>query len=219
MKGNLKSFFAGVLTTVAVIGLIGTAGATVAKRTATLDYNNIKVTLDGKQVDLVDANGNSAEPFAISGTTYLPLRPIANALGLDVAWDSSTNTAVLTTPVDSEMPSGTTILDQKGIKITFLGFEEQYDYLKGYKIKLQIENNTNTNYTVQVRDLSVNGIMAESIFSCDVAAGKTANDYIWLYDLEESGITGPIQEAEFTFHVFDSDAWDTYFDSGVITVK
>ncbi len=219
MKGNLKSFFAGVLTTVAVIGLIGTAGATVAKRTATLDYNNIKVTLDGKQVDLVDANGNSAEPFAISGTTYLPLRPIANALGLDVAWDSSTNTAVLTTPVTSEMPSGTTILDQQGIKITYLGIEKADSFLGGYQINLRIENNTTTNYTLQVRDLSVNGIMAESVFSCDVAAGKTANDYIQLYNLEESGITGPVQEAEFTFHVFDSDTWDTYFDSSVITVK
>ena len=100
MKGKFRSFISGCLVTVAIIGLIGTATATVGQKTATLDYNDIKVTLDGQQVTLVDANGQTVEPFAIDGTTYLPVRAVSNALGLDVGWDGTTSTVTLTTPED-----------------------------------------------------------------------------------------------------------------------
>lgn len=98
MKHNWKSFISGCLVTAVAVGLIGTAAATVGRQTVAVDYNNIKVTLDGQQVALVDANGNAVEPFAINGTTYLPIRAVATALGLDVDWDSATTTAVLSTP-------------------------------------------------------------------------------------------------------------------------
>ena len=95
MRGSWKSFLSGCLVTTFAAGRIGTAAATVGQRTIQADYNNIKVTLNGQQVALVDANGNAVEPFAINGTTYLPIRAVATALGLDVSWDSTTNTAVL----------------------------------------------------------------------------------------------------------------------------
>ena len=98
MRGSWKSFLSGCLVTTIAAGLIGTAAATVGQRTIQADYNNIKVTLNGQQVALVDANGNAVEPFAINGTTYLPIRAVATALGLDVSWDSTTNTAVLSKP-------------------------------------------------------------------------------------------------------------------------
>lgn len=110
MKRNWKSFLSGCLVTIVVVGLVGTAAATVGKRTVTVDYNDIKVTLDGKQVDLVNADGNPVEPFAINGTTYLPIRAVATALGLDVSWDSTTNTAVLSTQsVDTKPDSGSSL--------------------------------------------------------------------------------------------------------------
>lgn len=102
MKANWKPFFSGCLVTVMAAGLIGTAGATVGRRTMEADYNNIKVTLDGQQVALVDANGCAVEPFAVNGTTYLPIRAVAAALGLDVSWDGTTNTAVLTSPKEEQ---------------------------------------------------------------------------------------------------------------------
>ena len=223
MKKSIRSFVAGCLTTLLLTGLIGTAWATVGSRTVTVDYNDIKVTLDGERVNLVDANGNPVEPFAINGTTYLPIRAVASALGLDVGWDAATSTAVLTTQSDSAessvSQSGTVIMDAHGIKVTFLGFEQQTGYLKGYKINLRIENTSDKDYTVQARDLSVNGIMADFIFSCDVAAGKTANDYIHIYDMEESGIDGPINEVEFKIHIFNWDDWEDSYDSEPITVK
>ena len=61
--------------------------------------------------------------------------------------------------------------------------------------------------------------MTQSVFSCDVAAGKTANDGITLLssDLDQAGIK-QIQNVEFTFHVSDTDTYDTIFDSDTIRV-
>ena len=73
-------------------------------KTATLTYSNIEVTIDGKQVELKDKN----EPFVIDGTTYLPVRAIGEALGLDVAWDGETSTVALTTKSASTTTSAPT---------------------------------------------------------------------------------------------------------------
>lgn len=98
MKGNIKSFVSGCIVTATVVGLVGSAAATVGQKTVALDYNDIKVTLDGKRVTLVDANGKAVEPFAIDGTTYLPVRAVSDTLGLEVGWDGATATVTLDTP-------------------------------------------------------------------------------------------------------------------------
>lgn len=104
MKNQLKGFITGILVTLLLVGSVGTAMATVGTKAANLEYSNIKVTLDGTPVKLVDANGNPVEPFIISGTTYLPVRAVAGAFGLEVDWDGATQTVKLTTP-DSYDPS------------------------------------------------------------------------------------------------------------------
>lgn len=95
MKKRAKKLMALVLSLALVLGLIGTASATVGKQTKELDYNNITVTLNGKQVELKDAKGNAVEPFAIDGTTYIPVRAVAEALGLSADWDKTAKAVVL----------------------------------------------------------------------------------------------------------------------------
>lgn len=95
MKSSVRSFISGVLVTLVFFSMIGTAFATKGKRTVDIDYNDIQVTLDGQTVALVDANGNPVEPFAINGTTYLPVRAVADALGLEVGWEQETSTVIL----------------------------------------------------------------------------------------------------------------------------
>lgn len=111
MKKQGKGFIAGVLTTLLVVSFCVTAFAAYQKQ-ATLNYDNIKISLNGKEVVSTDANGNKVEPFIIDGTTYLPVRAVANALGLEVGWEQATKTVTLeksemTSNNDQLVPPGT----------------------------------------------------------------------------------------------------------------
>ncbi len=66
------------------------------KKTAELYYNDIKITLDGNRIIPKDEAGNEIEPFIIDGTTYLPVRGVATALGLDVEWNGALKMIKLT---------------------------------------------------------------------------------------------------------------------------
>lgn len=116
MKKQWNGFISGVIVSLFLVSLIGSAAAMIGRQTAALDYNNIKVTLDGQAVALVDANGNAVEPFAINGTTYLPVRAVSNALGLEVGWDQPSKTVILETPKTS-----------RTIYITRTGSKYHYD--------------------------------------------------------------------------------------------
>lgn len=95
---NFRSFLSGVVVTLLVVCLFGTAMAKTGSQSGTLTFRDIKVTLDGSRIALTDATGAAVEPFIIDGTTYLPVRAVATALGLTVGWDNATNTVVLTSP-------------------------------------------------------------------------------------------------------------------------
>ena len=93
MKNRLQGLIVGLL-----IGGIISSGIVLAKQatqTAELIYDNIKITLNGNEIIPKDANGNYVEPFTINGTTYLPVRAVAGALGINVDWDDTANTVVL----------------------------------------------------------------------------------------------------------------------------
>ena len=89
-------------------------------RNETLTYNDIKVELDGTRLTLRDGDGTVVEPFIIDGTTYLPVRAIAEALGLNVTWNGQTETVSLTTG------SGTATGDNTGSTSTgdYIGEEK-----------------------------------------------------------------------------------------------
>ena len=55
----------------------------------------MKLTVEGVPYTPTDLAGRVVEPFIIDGVTYLPLRAVANALGVAVDWDGSTNTVLL----------------------------------------------------------------------------------------------------------------------------
>jgi hypothetical protein len=63
-----------------------------------INYRNISVLLNGEKIDLKSADGKEIEPFIYEGTTYLPLRAVAEATMVDVNWDAKTNSIYLTKP-------------------------------------------------------------------------------------------------------------------------
>ena len=111
MKKNWKHLAAGGAALTLLAGMLAVPTlASTGSRTARLDYQNMKVTLDGQVLNLTDSTGAPVEPFTINGTTYLPLATIGRVLGLDVSWDGSTNTVVLSTGTTSA-GGGTSVTD------------------------------------------------------------------------------------------------------------
>ncbi len=82
------------LTTVIVFGSVAMA-ASWRTETKTLTFRDITIQLNGQCITPKDANGKVVEPFIIDGTTYLPLRAVSEALGLEVDWDGNTSTVFL----------------------------------------------------------------------------------------------------------------------------
>ncbi len=93
MKKRAQGIITGVL-----IGAIMTSGAVFAKQaseTIHVVYDNIKILIDGKEYQPTDVSGNAVEPFIYNGTTYLPVRAIANAFDKEVDWEAQTSTVTL----------------------------------------------------------------------------------------------------------------------------
>lgn len=105
-----------------------------------------------------------------------------------------------------------------GVEIVVKGISD--DSIFGPSIVVYISNTSGRNICVQARDVSINGFMVQQIFSVDVAAGKHAIDRITFFDsdLEENEIT-VIQQAELSFHIFDSDSWRSVTDTAPITLS
>ena len=101
-RTHLSSFMACMVTMLLLVCITGSALATSGKVTKELEYRNISVTLDGEKLDLRDAKGNAVEPFMFEGTNYLPVRALAESLGLSVSWDGANATVVLTSPAEEE---------------------------------------------------------------------------------------------------------------------
>ena len=225
MRKAAKMICAGVAIASLSVSAFAAGGYT---KQATLEYDNIKIQIDGQQITPKDPNGKTVEPFVINGTTYLPVRAVADAVGYGVSWDGKTNTVKLSSNGSTDVPAGPTtevgpvLFDQGGIKITYNGWTSEQTYSGGndYAIKLLIENYTNRNICVQVRNESIDGIMCGSIFSAEVASGKKKNDTIKFmdYSINQSGITN-FDNIEFYFHVFDNDNWVEYFDTGIVTIN
>lgn len=109
---NHKSFLAGMLTMLLITCLFGSASATRGVFQKEIEYQDIKISLDGMVLDLRDAQGNVVEPFKFGGTNYVPARALAEALGLTVAWDGANSTVVLAHPQPEVTPPAETGLPE-----------------------------------------------------------------------------------------------------------
>lgn len=132
--------------------------ASTGTKSAELAYRDIKITLNGSTITPKGANGNVVEPFIIDGTTYLPVRAVADALGLYVDWDSNTNTVKL-----SDEPFKNSGEESTGIILTDGGV-----YSGSYS-KLLLLNYTNTTDSDIVR--------FDIMFTCYDAYGNELDAY------------------------------------------
>ena len=118
MKSKFVSFLSGVLVTVMALGLSVTAFAASNSRSITVYPINILV--DGQQFQPKDAKGNTVEVFTYNGTTYAPLRALAEAYGLEVGYDSAKHIATVNkTSTQGQAPA--TVTDT-----SYAAFERQW---------------------------------------------------------------------------------------------
>ena len=132
--------------------------------------------------------------------------------------DSGTNPANDPSTADTEEKSNTdnnantssvptieeqVLIDTNGIKIT--AKEYLTDKIWGDGIKLLIENSSDTDYTVGCDALIVNDYMITDLFSSKVAAGKNANETMYLSStgLKAAGIES-VGKVEMYFHASDA---------------
>ncbi len=94
MKKILKGYLSGFISAAVILGCI----TGFAARTTTL-YDviaeGVEIVIDGQKLIPTDANGNIVEPIIYNGTTYLPVRAIANAFDKPVYWDGPNYTVYL----------------------------------------------------------------------------------------------------------------------------
>lgn len=98
MKPNKswRSFAAGMLTMAMLFALV--IPAVAAGSTQTLKdvmVGGIRIVIDGQELHPTDVNGNAVSPMIYNGTTYLPVRAVASALGKAVYWDGPSYTVYL----------------------------------------------------------------------------------------------------------------------------
>lgn len=92
-KERLKGFILGAAVTCTAMGLIIHAAA---GRSIQVGEDGIGITINNANFTPRDPNGVVVDTFVYDGTTYVPMRAICEAIGLDVEYDSASNTARIT---------------------------------------------------------------------------------------------------------------------------
>lgn len=93
MKKKIPAFLSGMLTMGMIVSLGVSALAIGGQMTITVDPINIQV--NGQTFAPKDTTGAQVPVFAYNGTTYAPLRALAEAYGLEVGYDQAANMATV----------------------------------------------------------------------------------------------------------------------------
>ena len=163
---RLKDMVCGAVIASMVLCSGTVAFAKVANMNIPVSFSNIKIIVDGKQLS------TSKEPFTYNGTTYLPVRAVAEAVGKDVTWDGATKTVYL-----GEKPQNTTQTTSN--QTTELSAKEYYYEKYGsFYYDLLVTNNSpdalRIESNVVAKDAAGNSIGAKSDSASVVGSGETA---------------------------------------------
>lgn len=132
-------------------------------------------------------------------------KDVASSDGSETTADSSINDGAESSSSKADVSiDESVIVDQDGIKI--IATEYVSDSIMGDGIKLLVENNSDKDYTVGCDALIVNDYMITDLFVSEIAAGKKANETMYLSSssLSAAGIEN-VGKIEMYFHAYDSE--------------
>lgn len=93
----MKKFIIGFTAAILVCALA--VGALAATGKLTIEVNtDMKIQVNGNVFAPTDVNGNPVPIFEYNGTTYAPLRALAEAYGLEVGYDAASRMATVSEP-------------------------------------------------------------------------------------------------------------------------
>ena len=96
MKRKITVLSALLLAVVLTAAITSTALASDGSMTITI--HPIRILVNGEAFRPTDVNGNEVMVFTVNGTTYAPLRALAEAYGLEVGYDAANNIATVNNP-------------------------------------------------------------------------------------------------------------------------
>jgi len=96
MKNGIKGYIAGILTCIMLMGVVFASNAQVREI-----FFGVQVSVNGE----VQNFDEDMTPFIMDGRTFLPVRGIADALGVDVDFDAGANMVVLTSGAATYTPA------------------------------------------------------------------------------------------------------------------
>lgn len=102
MKTRIPTFLAGMFTML-LLGTL-TISTLAISGNMTIEVDPINIQIDGEIFQPKDAGGNDVPVFVYNGTTYAPLRALAEAYGLEVGYDAEKNMASVTNPNKTPNP-------------------------------------------------------------------------------------------------------------------
>ena len=96
MKRKITVLSALLLAVVLTAAITSTALASDGSMTITI--HPIRILVNGEAFRPTDVNGNEGMVFTVNGTTYAPLRALAEAYGLGVGYDAASHIATVNIP-------------------------------------------------------------------------------------------------------------------------
>lgn len=108
----MKKFICFALTVIVILSVTFSVLATTGIINISVDPS-IKILVNGKEFQPKDVNGNDVMTFVYNGTTYAPLRAMAEAFGLEVGYDSDKKMATVdAAPSTTQIPTTQTTSDK-----------------------------------------------------------------------------------------------------------
>ena len=143
MRKNIVSFASGAIAMLLLMGLSVTALA--ANGAIKIEVSPIKVMVNGEIFKPKDASGNDVMVFTYNGTTYAPLRALAEAYGLEVGYDAESRIATVNAKYtagtnSSNIDSGTLIGEEKAKSAALAHAELQAAQVTFVSCNLEWEN-------------------------------------------------------------------------------
>ncbi|TCT15369.1 copper amine oxidase-like protein [Natranaerovirga pectinivora] len=133
----------GVLSTITIIFFAFTLFVNASNVFETINATlrkDIKILINGHVFQPRDQSGKDIAPVIINGSTYLPVRAVAEAINLPVDWDGETNSVILGARVKSKnlidfqmrgSSSANKIVDQYSLRFQvgdIIKEEKQFEY-------------------------------------------------------------------------------------------